>query len=183
MPFKYPSAVRSFVLRLLNVKLQPIQLIIEFTGISKKSITRWDRCGVLDKKPVFQGVTKSKEAWLVIRTLLDKKADWTHKSLRDELLDKQISCSLRTIFNILKNNQISRKRIKKKKCSKNATVEAKSGPAWGCGRNTSGARTHRCHHIQVVWRRRVTTEEGDDASEKPSASPPASVSLAHCCPR
>ena len=126
MPFKYSSTVRSFVLQLLNVKLQPIQSIMEFTGISRKSISRWDRCGVLDKKPVFQGITKSKEAWLVIKTLLDKKANWTHKSLQEELLKNKISFSLRTIFNILKNNQISRKRIKKKKCSKNATVEAKS---------------------------------------------------------
>ena len=126
MPFKYSSAVRSFVLQLLRVKMQPLQSIIEFTGISKKSITGWDRNGVLDKKPVFQGRTKLKEAWLVIKNLLDKKPNWTHKSLQAELLERNISCGLRTIFIILKNNQISRKRIKKKKCSKNASVQSKS---------------------------------------------------------
>lgn len=123
MPTKYSSFVRKFVLDMLHKKKKTAEAIEEFTGVSKRSVIRWDTHGISDRTPVFRGTTKLKEAWKGIQILLEQKPNWTYKTLQSSLYDMNIKCGLRTIFQVLKNNNISRKRIKKTKCSKNATPE------------------------------------------------------------
>ncbi len=72
MPSKYPVAVRKFVLHILHNEKRSIAAIEEFTGISKRTIIRWDIHGISDKTPIFQGTTKLKEAWKGIQILLER---------------------------------------------------------------------------------------------------------------
>ena len=112
MPAKYSSFVRKFVLDMLHKKKKTAEAIEEFTGVSKRSIIRWDTQGISDRIPVFHGTTKLKEAWKGIQMLLEQKPNWTYKTLQSSLCDMDIKCGLRTIFQVLKNNNSSRKRIK-----------------------------------------------------------------------
>ena len=85
MPAKYSVFVRELVLMMLHKKKKSVEAIEEFTGISKRSIVRWDTYGITYRNPVFHGTTKLKEAWKGIQILLEQKPNWTHKTLQSSL--------------------------------------------------------------------------------------------------
>lgn len=125
MPKKYGDSVRKFVLNLIYVKKQPIHLIIEFTGISKRTLIRW-----ADKRFTYKTSYRKNENCIctkaipILCNVLDKtEGIMTYESMRLTLLDHGIKCCRRTIYNILNTGNITRKRVKRKRKSKNATPE------------------------------------------------------------
>ena len=124
MPMKYEVAARKFVIRLINVKQQSIENVIEFTGISKNTIKRWIIYGVLDSPQNRTKLTLRSLAKPLIATLLETRCSWTHDKLLKELAKQGIQCCKRTLTTTLQEMNISRKRAKKKKRSKNATPES-----------------------------------------------------------
>jgi len=123
---KYDVGVRKFVLRLVNVKHQPIDHVVEFTGISANTIKRWMKNGINDPPRKKTKPTLIDRATPLILTMLETTCVWTHAKMCEHLANNGINCSKRTLFTILKKLKITRKRIKKKKCSKNTTPESLS---------------------------------------------------------
>ena len=121
---KYDVAVRRFVLRLVNVKHQPIDHVVEFTGISKNTIKRWIKNGVHDPPQKRTKITLKDQATPLILEMLATTCVWTHAKMCESLATQGVHCSKRTLFTILTHLKITRKRIKKKKCSKNTTPES-----------------------------------------------------------
>jgi transposase len=123
MPRKYETAVRRFVLRLIETKNQSIQHVVEFTGISKQTILRWLRDGIFDRPPQRTAQTLAVRAQPILEEMLSTTCAWTHSSMLKELENRGVKCCKRTLFSILQQLGKSRKRIKKKKRSQNATAE------------------------------------------------------------
>lgn len=121
---KYELGVRRFVVRLVNVKQQPINRVVEFTGISKQTINRWLKNGIHDRPPKRTKLTLKNRATPLLLTMLATTCAWTHSRMCESLANQGVNCSKRTLFTILKHLNITRKRIKKKKCSKSTTPES-----------------------------------------------------------
>ncbi len=121
---KYQVAVRRFVLELVNRKMQSVENVSVFTGISKNTINRWRRNGILDRPQTRVAKTLTQKASPLIQALLETKCSWTHAGMCRALAqDHGVHCCKRTLFTILRNMNVSRKRVKKKKRSKNTTPE------------------------------------------------------------
>ena len=123
MPAKYEYSVRVFVMKLLTVKKQPLNSIVEFTGISRKTILRWQDRGVVDPPIQRTKVTLCKKVGPIVHELLSCDCTMTQERMRLALTERGYPCCLRTVFSLFKALNISRKRIKKKRTSKNATPE------------------------------------------------------------
>ena len=123
MPMKYDVAVRKFIVKLVTVKKQKVISLSKFSGISKNTINRWLVNGVHDRPQNRTKLTLKHIVKPFIIEMLEERCSWTHASLCLALSQKGVNCCKRSLSMILKQMNISRKRIKKKKCSKNATPE------------------------------------------------------------
>lgn len=120
---KYKTSVRRFVLDMVDTKKIPTASVIEFTGISKSTISRWQKNGIFDKPLKRSGTTLHEKIVPIIRSMLQAKTTWTHSTMLHELLNNGVKCSKRTLRYSLKKMKVTRKRLKKKKLSKNTTPE------------------------------------------------------------
>jgi transposase len=123
MPMKYNIDVRKFVLQLVQKKKQSIKSVVEFTGISMSTVRRWIKHGVKDKPIQRKLVCLRQQLAPHVSQFLKIKGSWTYKMIIEELKKYNLSCCKRTLYRILQDLNMSRKRMKKKRLSKNATPQ------------------------------------------------------------
>ena len=123
MPKKYSPFVRRFVLNMVTMKKQSLSSESEFTGVSISTIYRWKNNGIFDK-PIKRACTHLYDKIVpILRLMLNAKSTWIHSTMLDELLKNGVTCSKRTLRYTLKKMNVTRKRLKRKKLSKNTTPE------------------------------------------------------------
>jgi predicted DNA-binding transcriptional regulator AlpA/transposase len=116
MPKIYPVNVRKFVLALLPKS--SIAKVIEFTGVSRTSIWRW-RKDVVIAKPRRKSKWDDSDVTRIKQMYKDAPSS-TLAELKEALpIGRWISKS--TVHNIVKQIAYTRKRLKKKRRSKNST--------------------------------------------------------------
>jgi len=126
MPKKYTVSVRRFVLTRFFKMRMSIAQIVAFSGISRSTIWRWTRYGIEDKPVVRKAPTLKDRALPFVIEHYNERCYATQADIRAMLASHEIKCCLKSVFRLLKQAGISRKRMKRKRGSKNCTPSSKA---------------------------------------------------------
>ena len=126
MPQKYTVSVRRFVLTRFFKMRMSIAQIVAFSGISRSTIWRWTRHGIEDKPVARKAPTLKDRALPFVIEHYNERCYATQADIRAVLASHEIKCCLKSVFRLLKEAGISRKRMKRKRGSKNCAPLSKA---------------------------------------------------------